>query len=273
MCKRKYRDNVSNNIDQNTSRYCGIKLSLDMPGPHSKHRHLKTITAVNGEKAYHFLKYNGNVEQGNTASRTLLETRADESGEHVQAVEQTTNLQLVQQMKRRPFLNQNMIRQDPYDVLKYLIENDTMPPDIVPRFILWENEYRSDSVSEITENTTARYTNPLLLLGENDEANQVLREITEEQRRGQEQKTTGRWSQNKEDDGGQYQDTTARYTNPLLPLGENDKANQALREIMEEQRRGQEQKTTGQSQNEGDDGGQYEDKHRKPKRRLSSFSK
>jgi hypothetical protein len=66
MCRRKYRGNIHNNIGQNMTKYCGLKLSLDKPGPRSKYQHLKTIIAVSGEKAYHFLKYNGNMEQGTT---------------------------------------------------------------------------------------------------------------------------------------------------------------------------------------------------------------
>jgi aminopeptidase N len=59
LCTTKYRDTVNNNIDNTTSLYCGIKLSLDLPTQKGKHRLLKSVPGVNGEKTYHYVQYNG----------------------------------------------------------------------------------------------------------------------------------------------------------------------------------------------------------------------
>jgi hypothetical protein len=51
-----------------------------------------------------------------------------------------------------------MLRQDPYDVLKYLIQNNMVPMDMVPKFVVWKKQFISESISDIT--------NPFLLFAE-----------------------------------------------------------------------------------------------------------
>jgi hypothetical protein len=43
-----------------------------------------------------------------------------------------------------------MLRQDPYDMLKYLIQNNMVPMDMVPKFVVWEKQFISESISDIT---------------------------------------------------------------------------------------------------------------------------
>jgi hypothetical protein len=89
MCRTRYRDNVISSIDNNTLKYCGIKLTLDKPGHNSKHCNLKTVAAMNGEKAYHFVMYNGNLDRDDaTNGRKMSVAEAEVRNESQDGVEQ-----------------------------------------------------------------------------------------------------------------------------------------------------------------------------------------
>jgi hypothetical protein len=178
MCRTRYRDNVISSIDNNTSKYCGIKLTLDKPGHNSKHRNLKTVAAMNGEKAYHFVMFNGNLDRDDaTNERNMSVTEAEVRNESQDSVEQEVdreNVQWLERLENHTFVNPNMMNQNPFDVLKYLVLSNMMHQDLVPKFVAWNREKLSDSIiSEITEDTSQQCTNPLLSFQDREQTNQT----------------------------------------------------------------------------------------------------
>jgi hypothetical protein len=156
-CRTKYRDTVNNNINKNTAMYYGIKLSLDLPSQKGKHRLLKSVPGINRDKTYHSVEYNRKIKDNKSATINSGETET-ELDEEQQTGEKEICMSFLERMQGRPWVNPNMMRQDPYDVLKYLIQNNMVPVDMVPKFVVWGKQFISKLISDIT--------NPLLSFAE-----------------------------------------------------------------------------------------------------------
>jgi hypothetical protein len=157
LCRTKYGDTVNNNIDKITAMYCGIKLTLDLPSQKGKHRLLNLVPGVNGEKTYHYVQYNGKINDNESITITSGARERELDGEQ-QTEEKEICMLFLERMLGRPWVNPNMMRQGPYDVLKYLIESNMVLMDMVPKFVVWEKQFISESMSDVT--------NPLLLFAE-----------------------------------------------------------------------------------------------------------
>jgi hypothetical protein len=161
----RYRDNVVSSIDNNTSKYCGIKLTLDMTGHNSKHRHLKRWQRRMGRRRIiMFNTRDMGVPEGEvrTENRDTVEREVDRE-----------NLEMISRLENHTFENPHVMSQNPFDVLRYLMLSKMMHQDLVPKFVAWNRDQLSESiVSEITENTSQQGTNPLLLLKDHAQTNQ-----------------------------------------------------------------------------------------------------
>jgi hypothetical protein len=178
MCRTRYRDNAVSSIDNNTSKYCGIKLTLDKRGHNSKHHDLKTVAALNGEKAYHFVMFNGNLDKDEaTNAKNMGVAEAEVRSKSRDGVKQEQvdrdNVRLIERLENHTLENPNMMSHNPYDVLKYLMLSNMMHQDLVPKFVAWNRQQLSGSiVSEITEDTSQQRTNPLLSFPDCAQTNQ-----------------------------------------------------------------------------------------------------
>jgi hypothetical protein len=83
-------------------------------------------------------------------------------------------VQWLERLENHTFVNPNMMNQNPFDVLKYLVLSNMMHQDLVPKFVAWNREKLSDSIiSEITEDTSQQRTNPLLSFQDRAQTNQT----------------------------------------------------------------------------------------------------
>lgn len=210
MCRTRYRDNVNSSIDNNTAKYCGIKLTLDKPGHNSKHQLLKTVAAMNGEKAYHFVRFNGNLDRDDATNERNTSVAEAAVGTNSQdEVEQEVdreNVQWLERLENHTFENPNMMSQNPFDVLKYLVLSKMMHQDLVPKFVAWNREILSASiVSDLTEDNAQQRTNPLLSFQDRARTNQTGT--------GQEEQETQEEAKedNCEEHCENYQDTLANF--------------------------------------------------------------
>jgi hypothetical protein len=100
-----------------------------------------------------YVEYNGKIK-GNESATINSGKKKTELDEEQQTGEKENCMSFLERMQGRPWVNPNMLRQDPYDVLKYLIQNNMEPMDMVPNFFVLEKQFISESISDIT--------NPLL---------------------------------------------------------------------------------------------------------------
>jgi hypothetical protein len=73
---------------------------------------------------------------------------ATENEDSVEQEEAKKSMEFIDRLKSRPFVNPQMMRQDPYDVLKFLVESNMMHFDISPKFVSWEAKYLSENMEK-----------------------------------------------------------------------------------------------------------------------------
>jgi hypothetical protein len=122
--------------------------------------------------------YNGNLDRDDaTNGRKMSVAEAEVRNESQDGVEQEVdreNVQWLERLENHTFVNPNMMNQNPFDVLKYLVLSNMMHQDLVPKFVAWNREKLSDSIiSEITEDTSQQRTNPLLSFQDRAQTNQT----------------------------------------------------------------------------------------------------
>jgi hypothetical protein len=110
-----------------------------MPGHNSKHRHPKTVVVKNGEKAYHYVMFNVNLDKDDaTNTRNMGEPEGEVRTKNRDAAEREMdkeNLEMLSRLENHTFENPHMMSHNPFDVLKYLVLSKMMHQDLVPKFV------------------------------------------------------------------------------------------------------------------------------------------
>jgi hypothetical protein len=166
---------------------------------------------MNGEKAYHFVVFNGNLDRNDTTNEinpSMAEASVgNDSQDDVEHEINRENVQWLERLENHTFVNPNMMSQNPFDVLKYLVLSNMMHQDLVPKFVAWNREKLSASIiSEITEDTSQQRTNPLLSFQDRAQTNQ-----TELGQRGKEAAQEETKEDNCAEPCENYQDSLANF--------------------------------------------------------------
>jgi hypothetical protein len=97
----------------------------------------------------------------------------NESRDGVEQEVNRENVQWLERLENHTFVNPNMMSQNPFDVLKYIVLSNMMHQGLVPECVAWNREKLSESIiSEITKDTSQQRTNPLLSYQDPAQTNQ-----------------------------------------------------------------------------------------------------